>query len=125
MAKTWTLRVELQKIFKPLTQKVYYEGLQESGKYLYLVYELSEVSYDSGKTLYQLEVNIFDYGTDTRTVEDLADTVQSILSKYYFINDEIQFAAYRGSRQKVSEDDKLIIRRRLLFEIHLHELKGE
>jgi len=123
--KTWALRVELQKIFKALTPKVYYEGLQESGKYLYLVYELSEVSYDSGKTLYQLEVNIFDYGTDTRTVEDLADTVQSTLSKYYFINDEIQFAVYRGSRQKVSEDDKLIIRRRLLFEIHLHELKGE
>lgn len=125
MAKTWTLRVELQKIFKSLTTKVYYEGLQESGKYLYLVYELSEVSYDSGKTLYQLEVNIFDYGTDTRIVEDLADTIQSTLSKYYFINDEIQFAVYRGSRQKVSEDDKLIIRRRLLFEIHLHELKGE
>ena len=125
MAKTWALRVELQKIFKTLTSKVYYEGLQESGKYLYLVYELSEVSYDSGKTLYQLEVNIFDYGTDTRAVEDLSDTVQDALNKNHFINREIQFVSYKGSRQKVEEDDKLIIRRRLLFEIHLHELKGE
>lgn len=125
MSKTWTLRVELQRLFKTLTTKVYYEGNQDPAVYPRLVYELNEVFYDSGKTLYQLEVNIFEHGTSTRTVEDLADNLQKILNKYYFINDEIQFAVYRGSRQKIEEDDKLTIRRRLLFEIHLHELKGE
>lgn len=123
--KTWALRVELQRLLKTLTANVYYEGNQDPAVYPRLVFELNEVSYDSGKTLFQLEVNIIDYGTSTRTVEDLADTVQSTLNKYYFINSEIQFRAYKGLRQKVEEDDKLIIRRRLLFEIHLHELKGE
>jgi hypothetical protein len=123
--KTWTLRVELQRLFKTLTTNVYYEGNQDPGAYPRIVFELSEVSYNSGKTLYQLEVNIIDYGTSTRVVEDLADTVQSALNKYYFINSEIQFSVYRGLRQKVEEEDKLIVRRRLLFEIHLHELKGE
>ena len=123
--KTWTLRVELQRLFKTLTTNVYYEGNQDPAVYPRLVFELSEVSYDSGKTLYQLEINIIDYGTSTRVVEDLADNVQSTLNKYYFINDEIQFAVYRGLRQKVEEDDKLIIRRRLLFEIQLHEMRGE
>lgn len=122
--KTWALRVELQRLLKTLTTNVYYEGNQDPAVYPRLVFELNEVSYDSGKTLFQLEVNIIDYGTSTRTVEDLADTVQNALNKYYFINSEIQFSVYRGLRQKVEEDDKKIIRRRLLFEIHLHELKG-
>jgi hypothetical protein len=123
--KTWTLRTEIQRLFKTLTTNVYYEGNQDPAVYPRLVFELNEVSYDSGKTLFQLEVNVIDYGTSTRVVEDLADTVQSVLNKYYFINSEIQFRVYRGLRQKVEEDDKQIIRRRLLFEIHLHELKGE
>lgn len=123
--KTWTLRVELQRLLKTLTTNVYYEGNQDSAVYPRLVFELSEVSYDYGKTLYQLEINIIDYGTSTRVVEDMADNVQSTLNKYYFINNEIQFSVYRGLRQTVREDDKLIIRRRLLFEIQLHELKGE
>lgn len=123
--KTWTLRVELQRLFKTLTANVYYEGNQDSAIYPRLVFENSEVSYDYGKTLYQLEVNIFDYGTSTKAVENLADNVQSALNKYYFINDEIQFVVYRGLRQKVEEEDKLIIRRRLLFEIQLHVMEGE
>ena len=123
--RTWTLRTELQRLLKTLTTNVYYEGNQDPAVYPRLVFDLSEVSYEYGKTLYQLEINIIDYGTSTRVVEDLADNVQSALNKYYFIDNEIQFAVYRGLRQKVEEDDKLIIRRRLLFEIQLHELKGE
>lgn len=123
--RTWTLRTELQRLFKTLTTNVYYEGNQDPAVYPRLVFDLSEVTYDSGKTLYQLEINIIDYGTSTKIVENLADTVQSTLNKYYFINDEIQFAVYRGLRQKVEEDDKQIIRRRLLFEIQLHEMRGE
>jgi len=123
--KTWTLRVELKKIFKTLTTNVYYEGNQDPAVYPRLVFENSEVSSSDSKTLIQLEVNIFDYGTSTRVIEDLADTVQATLNKYYFINSEIQFVVYKGLRQKVEEDDKLIIRRRLLFEIQLHEMRGE
>ena len=123
--RTWTRRTELHRLFKTLTTNVYYEGNQDPAVYPRLVFDLSEVTYDSGKTLYQLEINIIDYGTSTKIVENLADTVQSTLNKYYFINDEIQFAVYRGLRQKVEEDDKQIIRRRLLFEIQLHEMRGE
>ncbi|WMJ78480.1 MULTISPECIES: hypothetical protein [unclassified Sedimentibacter] len=125
MSKTWALRVELQKIFKVLTNNVFYEGNQDFNIYPRLVYELSEVSYNSGKTLFQLEVNVIDCGTSTQAVEELADNIQYTLNKCYFRNDKIQFTSYRGSRQNIKEDDKEIIRRRLLFEIHLHELKGE
>lgn len=123
--KTWALRTELQRVLKTLTTNVYYEGNQDSNIYPRIVFELNEVSSEYGMTLYQLEINVFDYGTSTKNTENLADTIQSELHKYYFINNEIQFTAYKGLRQSVIEDDKQIIRRRLLFELHLHELKGE
>ena len=73
----------------------------------------------------QLEVNILDYGTKTRVVDTLSDTLQDKLNKYYFINDKIQFATYKRNRNTVQEEDKKVRRRRMLFEIQLHELREE
>lgn len=125
MSKTVALRTELQRLFKTLTPNVYYEEAPDTAVYPYLVYELSEVLFNHGKTTYQLEVNILDYGNSSLAVEILADSVQDALNKYYFINVEIQFITYKGLRQTIKEEDKQIIRRRLLFEIQLHQLKGE
>lgn len=125
MSKTIALRTELQRLFKTLTTNVHYEQRPDTFSYPYLVYELRELTYDYGKTTYQMEVNILDYGTSTSAAETLADQVQEALNKYHFINDKIQFIAYKGQRQTIQEDDKKVIRRRLLFEIQLHELKGE
>jgi peptidoglycan/xylan/chitin deacetylase (PgdA/CDA1 family) len=125
VSKTIALRTELQRLFKTLTANVHYEQRPDTFAYPYLVYELREMTYDYGKTTYQMEVNILDYGTSSSAVETLADTVQEALNKYHFINDKIQFVTYKGQRQSVLEDDKKVVRRRLLFEIQLHEMKGE
>ena len=125
MSKTIALRTELQRLFKTLTSNVYYDIALDTAPYPYLVYELSELTFDYGKTLIELEVNIFDYGSSSSAVEILADTLQETLNKYYFINDKIQFTVYKASKNKIEEEDKNIIRRRLTFEIQLHELKGE
>lgn len=125
MSKTIALRTELQRLFKTLTSNVHYDIAPDTAPYPYLVYELSELTFDYGKTLIELEVNILDYGSSSSAVEILADTLQETLNKYYFINDEIQFTIYKASRNKIEEEDKKIIRRRLTFEIQLHELKGE
>lgn len=125
MTKTIALRMKLQKLFKTLTDNVYYGIAPDTAPYPYLVYELIELTYDYGKTLMELEVNIMDYGTSSSAVEILADTLQEKLNKYDFINHEIQFMIYKGNRNRIEEEDKKIIRRRLLFEIQLHELKGE
>ncbi len=121
MSKTVALRTELQRLFKTLTPNVYNEERPNKPAHPCLIYELSEVVHGYGKTTYQLEVNLLDYGDDTAAVEDLGDHLQKTLEKYYFINEEIQFVVYCDGRQTVYEDDKKIIRRRLLFEIQLHE----
>lgn len=125
MSKTVELIEQLQIIFKTLTTNVYYEEAPDTSDYPYLVYEVSELVNNYGKTTLQLEVNLLDYGTLSLDIDILADTVQDTLHKYYFMNDEIQFTIYKVNRNTIKEEDKKIIRRRLTFEIQLHELKGE
>lgn len=119
------LRKQLQILFKTITTNVHYEIAPDTSPYPYLVYELSQLTYNYGKAVLQLEVNILDYGTSTTVVETLSNTLQDKLNKYYFINDKIQFSVYRRTRNTIQEEDKKIIRRRLTFEIQMHELKEE
>lgn len=125
MSKSITLRTALQTILKTKASNVYYEEAPDTHPYPYVVYELSELSHDSGRTLIQLEVNVIDRGYSTSVAETLADEIQDALHKLYYIDASIQFSSYKNQRNTIKEDDKQIIRRRLLFEIHLHELKGE
>ena len=125
MSKTIELREELTRIFKTLIEEVHYEVVPESSPYPYLSYKLDEIRSEYGKSFIIAEVNILDYGTETRIVEALADKIQERLHKYYFINDKIQFSSYKLVRNIVEEEDKKIRRRRLTFEIQLFELKGE
>lgn len=125
MSKTIELKKALNTLLKTVATRVFYEEAAAIKVYPYVVFELSEIGYDAGKTLYQLEVNALDYGSDTTTVETLADDIQELLNKYYYINTNIQFSIYKGIKGSVKESEKEIIRRRLLFEVQLHELKGE
>ena len=86
MSRTIELRRELQRIFKAVTPNVHNELRFDYDDYPYLVYELRELDYSYGKSLLQLEVNILDYGTKTRVVDTLSDTLQDGLHKNYFIN---------------------------------------
>jgi len=125
VSKTIALRAELKRVLKTLTGHVYGEKAPEKAPYPHAVFELSEVLSSDGKTIFQFEVNIIDYGLSETAAETLSDTIQEAFNKYSFINAEIQFTSYKGLRQTIKEDDHRIIRRRLLFEIQLHELKGE
>jgi len=125
MSKTTELRKQLKIILKTVADRVYHEEAPPTALYPYVVYESSELAYENGKTTFQLEVNVLDYGEDSSTVEILSDLVQNTLNKYYFINDTIQFTTYKGNKNIIKEEDKKIIRRKMNFEIQLHELKGE
>lgn len=125
MTKTQALRVDIQKELKTLTTNVYYGIAPYTISYPYLVYEFTEISHTYGKTLMQMEVNVIGYGTDTASIDALADEIQNRFNKYYGINSYIEYSIYRGLRNMVQEEDKKVIRRRLTFEIHLNERKED
>lgn len=122
--KTYELRKALITMMSQVNPKIY-EATPSTKPYPYLRYELAEMYHEDGLTVMELEVNVIDYGKSSRVVEDQADELQYLLHRAYYINGVIQFRVYKNDRQKVEEEDKEIIRRRLTFEIRLHELKGE
>ena len=125
MSKTIELRKALSNMFKQIMTETHYETVSDNVPYPYLQYELNEILSENGKTVIDLEVNILDYGDSTSLVETKADELQTLLHKYYFINDKIQFSCYKSNRNIIQEEDKKIRRRRLTFEIQLHELREE
>ena len=125
MTKTIFLRKAIQDKLKTLTSNVYCEIAPDNATGPYLVYELSELTHDYGKTLIQLEINVIDYGPGALNAEVLADNTQRLLNRLNHIDGLLQMTVYQGSRQTVRETDKEVIRRRLIFEIQLHEMKGE
>lgn len=123
--KTYELRKALTATLKTVATNVYYEQAPDNATYPYLVFDLTDIYHQDGKTLMELEVNVLDYGTNTASAELIADTLQETLHRADYINSFLQYRLYRGLRQKVEEEDKQLIRRRLTFELHLHQLKGE
>lgn len=121
MSKTLAARSVIQAELKKLCSNVYFEQASAAPAFPYLVYSFDELTHDYGLTLCQLEVNAFDYGTSTATCETLSDNVQTALERYHHIDENLQFSIYRERRQPVSEEDRKIIRRRMTFEVRMHE----
>jgi len=129
MSKTIALISVLMGMLKTKADNVYYEEALRVGTnpplYPNVVFELNEVTSDDSKTVLRMELNVVDYGKIRSTVETISDNIQTLLDKYYHMDENIQFVIYKDSRQTIKEEDKLIIRRRLVFEIQLHEIGGE
>lgn len=121
MSRTLALRQEMTRILEEIDEKAYYERAPRNRPYPYIVFSLNEVMYGEGKTTYQLEVNVLDRGDDSAVAELMADQIQTVLDQRYEMTKELQFTVYRGLRQAVMEEEKDIVRRRMLFEVHLHE----
>jgi len=128
MSKTNHLIKAIEAILKEHIDDVSYDdglsGGPDAKKNTHIIYELPLINQPYEKSLYPLEVNVIGYGNTKSVIEDLCDEIESDLHGHYHIDDHIQFASYFINKLPIREDDKKIIRRRLTFEIHLHE-KGE
>lgn len=122
--KTLALRtvvVEQLATVMPTGSKIYYQQAQKDHPQIYAVYTLDQVLNEDYEYTYELEINVMDYGTDTSTIEDLADSVQDLFNKKVVITDEIGVHFYTDRRNAVEEEDRNILRRRLTFSTYLYE----
>jgi len=124
MTKTNELKKALVVLLKEVLNNVYFETAEDDALYPYLVYDLKELFNEDGKTVYELECNLIDNSKSKTSVDELADLLQKNLHNYYFINQYIQFTIYKLNKYTIKEKNKKITRRRLTFEIQLHELIG-
>lgn len=125
MKNTMRLRVLLKDTLLKCCKNIYYEEAVTPYQYPYIVYELQELTNADGMSLVQMEVNVIDYAgganRDTNRIEGICDAVQAELDYKYVLTDAVQFSSYAERRQLIREPDRNILRRRLTFEIRLHE----
>lgn len=118
-SKTIAVRTALHTLIGSTVERRYYDHANDDAAFPYCVYSLDEVIHDEFQTVCNLEVNVMDYGTSSSACETLADSLQAALDHYHYIDNDIEFETYADTRNVVQEEDKKIIRRRLLFELRL------
>ena len=118
---TADVRAYLQTKISEAAERCYYGVAPDSAEYPYLVWNLELVAMESGLALQELEADVVDYGTDTSRTESMADALAAGLDHHYALEAAFQAAIYLERRQPIQENDKSIIRRRLTFQVRLHE----
>lgn len=128
MAETPKKTLSLRKVvvakltdIMPSGSKVYYQQAQDDHPKVYAVYTVEMVDLSDGRNAYEVEVNVMDYGTDTATIENLADNIQAGFNELVVINNYIGVYFYADRRNAVEEEDRNILRRRLTFSAYLYE----
>ncbi len=121
MSKTDALRTVITDKLRQLCPRVYYGQAKPKTERPYIVYTLEQIDQADDLHTMELEANVMDYGRDTAPAEALADAVMASFDRLYHMDGAIQFSAYPTRRQPVTEEDRSVIRRRLLIEIHFYE----
>ena len=121
MSKTVALRAVLTERLKTACPRVYYG--QAAGEVVrpYVVYSVEKLSDTDSLEQMQMEVNVVDYGTDTSTCETIADSIETAFDRWSHLDEEIQLTTWNDRRQPVEEEDRKIIRRRLLIDINFYD----
>lgn len=122
--KTVALRTEVVNTLTavmPEGSKIYYQQAQKEHPQIYAVYTIDQIDNTDERLTYELEINVMDYGTDTSTVENLADDIQAAFNTKVIIADTIGVYFYADRRNSVEEEDRNILRRRLTFSTYLYE----
>lgn len=121
MSKTAALREAIVARLKTACPRVTYGQADSKTARPYIVYSLETISSVDNMETVELEANVVDYGANTAPCEDIADQVEALFDKWYYLDNAIQFSTYVDRRQPVTEEDRRVIRRRLLIEIHMTE----
>ena len=115
------LRALFQQKLLESSAHVYYGTAPASVQYPCIVWSLQELSYEDGFSLQELETEVMDYGEDTAPAETIADDLQQRLDHFQTLKDAFEVSVYRERRQPLQENDKLVIKRRLTFQVRLYE----
>lgn len=117
-SRTNDLKVLLTNKFKTLTQNVYFEQAADSALYPHIVFDFREIDLgDINRQDYVLEVDIWTKGTNTTTIDELADNVEDLLQAENLPQTRILPTFYKIDRRSIIDQDKTLKHRQVRFQI--------
>ena len=120
MSKTLDIRKAVRDLLLTRLENVYYRSAPADAEEPYAVFLVDETTVIDGCMVCSLLIELSDYGTDDTAIQTLADNIQSDFDHFHFINDNLEFSAYLDSRKNITDNDKLILRRRIEFELRVY-----
>lgn len=118
MARTNDLKKLIQGKLLTLTANVYHEQARDNALYPHIVFAFKEVNLgDISRQDYILEIDVWDKGTLTTTVDDLADSVEDLFHTENLPQENILPTFYKIDRKAILDPDKTIKHRIIRFQI--------
>lgn len=116
--RTNDLKKLIQTKLKTLTTNVYFELAADNALYPHIVFNFRTIDLgDISRQDYVLEVDIWDKGTSTTGVDELADKVEDLLHCQNLPQTRVLPTFYKIDRRTIEDNDKSIKHRLVRFQI--------
>lgn len=124
MGKTADLRKLIKLQLTATDGLTYAVHARENSPFPYKTFSLSRVDLgDLHRNDYTLDVDIFDKAPDSKTVDDIADEIESLFNAANLPQSTILPTFFKDSRFPIEEADKDIQHIRLTFLVQLYEIE--
>lgn len=118
MARTNDLKKLIQEKLKTIASDVYFQQARDNALYPHIVFNFRDISLgDLSRQDYVLEVDVWDKGTLTETVDSLADAVEDLLHTENLPQENVLPTFYKIDRKSIIDSDKDIKHRLIRFQI--------
>lgn len=123
MSKEKSDRLYIRKKLKTEISQVvdnYFLTAHNKAKYPYAVLDIKETD-DQNYIPYHLEIEVWDKGDNTTTLETICDDLKSLLDRKRVVEDNYAYIIWFSGCITNIDDDKTIKRRVSIFDIHLYK----
>lgn len=110
------LRKAIQALLKSVHPRVYFVDAPKNTTFPYVVYNLPTSTDAGGREDFILEVDIWDRGNDTNTIDTLTQNIDNVLNRQHSVNEKVLVNFYRVNRLVLTDQDKSIKRRKLTYQ---------
>lgn len=107
---------------KTVASNVYYEIASDDAMYPHIVFNFNNLNLgDLTRQDYMLDIDIWSKGKDTKTVDDMCDTIENLLQAENLPQEHILPTFYLVDRKSLPDEDKTIRHRLIRFQIQNYE----
>jgi len=116
--RTNDLKKLIQTKLKTITTNVYFEEAADNALYPHVVFSFRPIDLgDLSRQDYTLEIDVWDKGTSTYTVDELSDKIEDLLHTQNLPQDRVLPTFYKLERNAIRDTDKSIKHRLIRFQI--------
>jgi hypothetical protein len=115
------LRQEINKVLESIHPQFYYESSSDEAKYPFVVYSLADSVDDGSVETFTMEIDGWDRPSngDTTELEMIMGKIDNALHRYTTGDSDLFFSFYRENRRSITDPDKRLKRRQLVFQIRV------